>query len=57
MVKVHENTIDVYLTDVVLASVEREADDVARLEVQKLAMKIDRIAAELLESASADNDG
>jgi len=57
VVKVHEITLDLYLTDVVLASLEREADDTARLEVQKLAMKIDRIAADLMKSTSSDNDG
>ena len=54
-VSVHQDSVDSYLEDIVLASMEREADEQARREIQEMAAKIDGIAAEL-QGLSA-NDG
>ncbi len=47
MVKVHQDTVDTYLEDIILLSVDKTADIQARMEVQEQAQKINDIAYEL----------
>ncbi len=44
MMRVHTGTVDSYLEDVILAGVERTADQQAREEIQKQADTINKIA-------------
>lgn len=44
MMHVHQGTVDTYLEDVILQSVERTADQQAREEIQKQADTINEIA-------------
>lgn len=46
-VKVHQASIDTYLEDVILTSLNRCADKEARSEVQQLAQNIDAVVHEL----------
>ena len=46
MMRVHQGSVEAYLEDVILGSVERTADQQAREEVQKQADTINRIAHE-----------
>ncbi|KAH0628682.1 hypothetical protein JD844_010104 [Phrynosoma platyrhinos] len=47
VVKVHQSTVDSYLEDVILNSMETTADDQAREEIQRMAMEINNIAYEM----------
>lgn len=47
VVKVHQNTVDTYLEDMILMSMDMTADSQARREVQVLAEQINDIAYEL----------
>lgn len=47
MVKVHQSTIDSYLEDIILSSIERAAEEQAREEVQRRAVEINDIAYEM----------
>ena len=47
MVKVHQDTVDTYLEDIILSSIDKTADSQARTEVQELANTINDIAYEL----------
>eukprot|EP00118_Oscarella_pearsei_P014101 m.118722 g.118722 ORF g.118722 m.118722 type:complete len:761 (+) comp37662_c0_seq8:17-2299(+) len=49
LVKVHQSTVDTYLEDIILSSVDKTADQQARSEVRKKAEKINEVA-HLLES-------
>ncbi|XP_065845847.1 cilia- and flagella-associated protein 91-like [Oscarella lobularis] len=44
LVNVHQSTVDTYLEDVILSSVDKTADQQARLEVRKKAEKINEVA-------------
>lgn len=47
VIKVHQNTVDTYLEDIILASLDRTADNQAREEVQVMAEQINDIAYEM----------
>ncbi|XP_042311319.1 cilia- and flagella-associated protein 91 isoform X1 [Sceloporus undulatus] len=47
VVKVHQSTVDSYLEDVILNSMETTADDQAREEIQRVALEINDIAYEM----------
>ncbi|NXP44529.1 CFA91 protein, partial [Heliornis fulica] len=47
VVKVHQSTIDSYLEDMILSSVESTAEEQAREEIQRLAAEINAIAHEM----------
>ena len=47
VVKVHQDTVDTYLEDIILSSIDKTADSQARTEVQELANTINDIAYEL----------
>lgn len=47
MVKVHQSTVDSYLEDIILSSMENTAEEQAREEVQRMAVEINDIAYEL----------
>lgn len=49
VVKVHQDTVDTYLEDIILASIDKTADEQARQEVQEYANKINDAAYELEE--------
>ena len=49
MVSVHQDTVDTYLEDIILASVDKTADEQARTEIQDQAQMINDIAYELEE--------
>ncbi len=44
MMRVHTGSVESYLEDVILASVEKTADDQARQEIQKQAQAINQVA-------------
>ena len=44
VVKVHQNTVDVYLEDVIMSAVDATSDMQARQEIQEMAIKINDIA-------------
>ena len=46
MMKVHQGSVDTYLEDVILQSVEKTADQQAREEVQRQADSVNKIAHE-----------
>ena len=50
MVQVHQDTVDTYLEDIILAAVDSTADEEARQEIQEQATKINDIAYELEET-------
>lgn len=45
--KVHQSTIDSYLEDIILSSMESTAEEQAREEVQRMAVEINDIAYEM----------
>ncbi|XP_040451739.1 cilia- and flagella-associated protein 91 isoform X2 [Falco naumanni] len=47
VVKVHQSTIDSYLEDIILSSLENMAEEQAREEVQRMAVEINDIAYEM----------
>ena len=47
MVKVHQNSVDTYLENIVLNSIDNTADVQARTEISELADKINDIAYDL----------
>uniref|UniRef100_A0A8D0FXP5 Cilia- and flagella-associated protein 91 n=1 Tax=Strix occidentalis caurina TaxID=311401 RepID=A0A8D0FXP5_STROC len=47
VVKVHQSTIDSYLEDIILSSMENTAEEQAREEVQRMAVEINDIAYEM----------
>ncbi|XP_074783836.1 cilia- and flagella-associated protein 91 [Athene noctua] len=47
VVKVHQSTIDSYLEDIILSSMENTAEEQAREEVQRMAVEINNIAYEM----------
>ena len=47
VVKVHQDTVDTYLQDIILSSIDKTADGQARAEVQEMADKINDIAHEI----------
>ncbi len=47
LIKVHQNTVDTYLEDVIMNSVDLTADEQARLEIKEQADKINDIAYEI----------
>nr|XP_020645247.1 protein MAATS1 isoform X1 [Pogona vitticeps]XP_020645248.1 protein MAATS1 isoform X1 [Pogona vitticeps] len=47
VVKVHQSTVDSYLEDVILNSMETTAEEQAREEIQKVAVEINNIAYEM----------
>ncbi|XP_054858661.1 cilia- and flagella-associated protein 91 isoform X2 [Eublepharis macularius] len=49
VVNVHQSTVDSYLEDVILSSMETTADEQAREEIQKVAVKINDVAYEMEE--------
>ena len=54
--RIHQDSVEVYLIDVILSAMQRESSEQARLEVQQLAAKMDRIAADLHESCANATD-
>ncbi|OXB68909.1 hypothetical protein ASZ78_005346, partial [Callipepla squamata] len=50
VVKVHQSTVDSYLEDIILSSMENTAEKQAREEVQRMAVEINDIAYELERS-------
>ena len=46
-IKVHQETVDSYLEDIILDAIERTADAQARKEVRDLAEKVNEIAYEM----------
>ena len=44
VVKIHQQTVDTYLEDIIMESVQSTADEQARCEVQKYADKINDVA-------------
>ncbi|NXK09516.1 CFA91 protein, partial [Herpetotheres cachinnans] len=47
VVKVHQSTIDSYLEDIILSSLENTAEEQAREEIQRMAVEINDIAYEM----------
>lgn len=47
MVKVHQSTVDSYLEDIILSSMEDTAEEQAREEIQRMAVEINDIAYEM----------
>ena len=47
--KVHQDTVDTYLEDIILSSIDATADGQARTEIQSLADKINDVAYEMEE--------
>ena len=47
VVKVHQNTVDGYLEDIIMNSVDITADEQAREEIKQLAEKINDVAYEM----------
>ncbi|KAM6099187.1 cilia- and flagella-associated protein 91 isoform 2-T3 [Theristicus caerulescens] len=47
VVKVHQSTIDSYLEDIILSSVENTAEEQAREEIQRMAVEINDVAYEM----------
>ncbi|XP_029967098.1 cilia- and flagella-associated protein 91 [Salarias fasciatus] len=52
VVQVHQNTVDLYLEDVILATVDKEADQQAREEIHKKIQEVNAIASAMEESRS-----
>ena len=50
MVKVHQESVDTYLEDVILSAIDQTADEQARFEVQAMAEKINKVAYEMESS-------
>lgn len=46
MVKVHQDSVDAYLEDIILVTLEKKADEQARSEIQVMAEKINDAAYE-----------
>lgn len=46
-IKVHQETVDSYLEDIIMEAVEKSADDQARKEIQELAEKVNEAAYEI----------
>lgn len=49
MVKMHQNSVDTYLEDIILTSVDDTADRQAREEIHEMAEKINDVAYEIEE--------
>ncbi|KAF1474720.1 Cilia- and flagella-associated protein 91, partial [Pygoscelis antarcticus] len=47
VVKVHQSTIDSYLEDIILSSMENTAEEQAREEIQRMAVEVNDIAYEM----------
>ncbi|KAK3106963.1 hypothetical protein FSP39_004095 [Pinctada imbricata] len=47
VVKVHQNSVDTFLTDIILGSIDKTADEQARAEVIDMAEKINDVAYEM----------
>lgn len=47
MIGVHQETVDIYLTDIITDAIETTADEQARQEVKLIAGKINQIAYEM----------
>ncbi|NXV72121.1 CFA91 protein, partial [Atlantisia rogersi] len=47
VVKVHQSTIDSYLEDIILSSMENTAQEQAREEIQRMAVEINDLAYEM----------
>lgn len=47
VVKVHQKTVDSYLEDVILNSMESTAEEQSREEIQRMAVEINSIAYEM----------
>lgn len=47
MVKVQQSTIDSYLEDIILSTMENTAEEQAREEIQRMAVEINDIAYEM----------
>ena len=47
LVKIHQHTVDTYLEDIIMESVENTADEQARAQVQRHADKINDIAYDM----------
>ncbi|NWS40984.1 CFA91 protein, partial [Probosciger aterrimus] len=47
VVKVHQSTVDSYLEDIILSSMEDTAEEQAREEIQRMAVEINDIAYEM----------
>ncbi|NXV92229.1 CFA91 protein, partial [Calonectris borealis] len=47
VVKVHQSTIDSYLEDIILSSMENTAEEQAREEIQRMAVEINDVAYEM----------
>ncbi|XP_041937816.1 cilia- and flagella-associated protein 91 [Alosa sapidissima] len=52
VVKVHQDTVDLYLEDIILGTVEQTADAQAREEVQRLAEEVNNVAYAMEETRS-----
>jgi len=44
VVKVHQNTVDAYLEDVIMSAIDSTASDQARQEIQQLAVHVNEAA-------------
>ena len=44
LVKAHQDTVDTYLEDIILGSMDRTADDQARTEIQETAQQVNEMA-------------
>ena len=53
VVKVHQDSVDTYLKDIILVSTERTADHQARREINQLAAKIDRFVYQTQQRSAA----
>ncbi|XP_066472204.1 cilia- and flagella-associated protein 91 [Tiliqua scincoides] len=49
VIKVHQSTVDSYLEDIILNSIENTADEQAREEIQRVAVEVNNIAYEMEE--------
>jgi len=49
LVKMHQSTVDTYLEDIVLSTVDKTADEQARNEIREVADKINDVAYEIEE--------
>ena len=47
VVKVHQMSVDTYLEDVILNSVDKTADTQARQEIQEMAQKVNDVAYDM----------
>ncbi|XP_064407633.1 cilia- and flagella-associated protein 91-like [Halichondria panicea] len=56
MMRVHTGSVESYLEDVILASVEKTADDQARQEIQKQAQAINQVAHQYQYSELSGNE-